>query len=192
MHDGARALARRGHVRRWLIAVALVAAGAVFAHQWDELLPASFEFQELEAALVATEAVQAVIDVDTAPPLAADAWAFEWWRWFGAAAVLDDRVGLDALGAALADAGFPHAGQAAVPAWREVMEHLVTAADAHRLSGVDLDELEAAFAGTVPFEDPVRLSYLASLAGQPAPAAGVAPFVVRFEALVAAARAVAP
>jgi hypothetical protein len=175
---------------RTMVALALLAVSAAAAHEWSDLVPGSFETRELEAALTATEALQS--SFDAAPPLASDAWAFEWWRWFAAAAGLDDRAGVGAVEAALAEAGFPHDFDTAVPAWRDVIEHLVTAVDAGRLGETDLDVLEAAFDGTVPAEDPVRLSYLASLAGEPAPDAALAPFVERFEALVAAARGTAP
>jgi hypothetical protein len=44
----------------------------------------------------------------------------------------------------------------------------------------------------VQAEDPVRLSFLASIAGEPPPGPALAPFVARVEALLAAARGRAP
>jgi hypothetical protein len=189
IHEMAPGRPRALRAGRGWVAIVLLVSAAALAHDWSDLTPASFETRELEAALAATEALQSSFEAP--PPLAPDAWAFEWWRWFAAAAGLDDVDGVTALTSALAEAGFPHAGEDAVPAWRDVMEHLVMAADADRLRGVDLDALEAAFDGTVPAADPVRLSYLASLAGEPAPDAVLAPFLARFDALVAAARGVA-
>ncbi|MFU8890021.1 MAG: hypothetical protein ACNA8N_15610 [Trueperaceae bacterium] len=179
-------------LRAWAAAALLAAAGAAAAHDWSELAPDTFEARELESALTAAEALQAGIAPEEAPPLEADAWAFEWWRWFAAAIGLDDREGADAARAALAEAGFPDDGDDPLAAWRDVVEHLVTAADAVRLQGVDMGELEAAFAGTAPAADPVRLSYLASIANEAPADAALAPYLVRFEALLAAARGSAP
>lgn len=184
--------ARRTRAGHWWIVLAFVAVGAALAHDWRELAPDTFETRELEAALTATEALQGGIALEEVPPLEDDAWAFEWWRWFSAAVGLDDREGADAALAALAAAGFPHDADDVLAAWRDVIEHLVTAADAGRLQGVDLDDLEAAFAGTAPAADPVRLSYLASIAGEPPADAALAPYLARFEALLAAARGMAP
>ena len=173
----------------WVASVFI--AGAAWAHDWRELAPGSFEAAELGAALAAAEALQAEIDPDGALALPADAWAFEWWRWFGVAVGLGDSAGTAALASALAASGFPHDGDEAVTAWREVMEHLVAAADAGRLRAVDPAELEAAFDGTGPVEDAVRLSHLAAIAGEPPPDAALEPFLARFEALLAAARGLA-
>lgn len=166
----------------------LGATSVAWAHDWSELTVA-YETGEMEAALTATHAVQATLEPNGVP-LPHDAWAIDWWRWFARAAQLDERQGQQALREALASAQFPYPPEDAIGAWRDLLEHLVTASDgrraAARLPPADaLFEADSAEAGAA---DLVRASYLASLQGTPADAIPEA-LIARLDALVAAARA---
>ena len=164
------------------------AATPGFAHGWPELSLA-YETGEIEAALSATEAVQASLEAHEAPLLRDDAWTYDWWRWFTLAAQLHERQGQGALREALASAGFPHAPGDAVAAWRDILEHLVTVSDAQRAAAAPIppDEVFEADPAGANADDLVRSSYLASLQGTPTD--GVPDTVlVRLDALVAAVR----
>ncbi len=163
-------------------------ASSVWAHSWSELTLA-YETGEMDAALSATEAVQASFDAGEVLSLQEDAWALDWWRWFALAAQIDESQGEEALREALASADFPHAPGDAVAAWRDILEHLVAVSDARRVAAAPMpsDEIFEADPAGADAADLVRLSYLASLQGM---STGGVPgtLLVRFDALIDAAR----
>lgn len=183
-------VATRLRLRTVLVSLSCVfgAASMSFAHEWSELSIA-YVTGEIEAAVSATEAVQAALEANEVPPLSGDAWTYDWWRWFILAAQLHERQGQEVLREALAAAGFPHGSDDAVAAWRDVLEHLVAVSDARRAAEVPTppDAVFEADPAGANAADLVRSSYLASLQGTPTD--GVpGPILVRLDALVDAAR----
>ena len=178
-------------LRRALVSLLflLAAASTAWAHDWSELT-LSYETGEMDAALTATEAIQAALEADVVPPLPGDTWAVDWWRWFTRAALLDERQGQEALREALAAAGFPHAPGDAVSSWRDLLEHLVVASDAHRAAAAPppSDEMFETEPSDVDAADLVRESYVASLQGTPSEAIPET-LIARLDALVTAAKA---